>query len=148
VRLCTVPAVWTLYKWEAVFLLVVNLGNIIQTCWANRSDLVLYFHCALMQEHILLWYTHTHTHTHVCTVCNVTLMSQTHFHPIVKFVMHMIVFCQNQGCSNKVNGAALLELSALEPYIVNTQSGNYNIQSSWEFISLDTRSLGCIVHLT
>lgn len=43
-----------LYLW---WLLVVNLGNIIQSCWANRSDLVLYFHCALMQIHP---YTHTY----------------------------------------------------------------------------------------
>lgn len=58
-----------LYLW---WMLVVNLGNIIRSCWANRSDLVLYFHSALMQVHPC-----THIHTHVC---HATLMSQSRFH--------------------------------------------------------------------
>lgn len=70
-------------------------------------------------------------HTHVCTVCNATLMSQTHFHLIVMFVMHMIVFfARIRDAEIKSMVQFLLELNALEPYIVNAQSVKYNIELS------------------
>lgn len=44
-----------LYLW---WLLMVNLGNIIQSCWVNRRDLVLYFHWRT--PHVMVHCTHTY----------------------------------------------------------------------------------------
>ncbi len=59
-------------KLYLLWLLVVNLGNIIQSCWVNRSDLVLYFHFNARTPHVMVTpWTH---------VCHANLMPQTRFH--------------------------------------------------------------------